>query len=212
MDFAHVIQAPGKYIDLQVVVTDIQHRTGDWGNWATGKAMDGPGISKDVSFAVAGNDQQGNPKVFPTDLAINHRINCAGKFDANTNKMRIYFNSYSQEQAPPPNSYPPVQQPAPQQQPYQQPAPQQPRPTPPPTRDATGVSIERQAAWKSACEVAARRSPMSLDDTEAWALRGSQFMTDGRLHPQGPPTHPAGVNPNYDPDRPPPVDDDSIPF
>lgn len=90
---------------------------------------------------------------------------------------------------------------------------QQPAAKAPAQLDATGISIQRQAAWKSACEVTARRSPMSLDETEEWALRGSQFMTDGQLHPskpKGPAMQPSGPNPDYNPDGQ--EGDELIPF
>lgn len=200
MNFAQVKAAPGQYIQLQAVITEIKHMDGNYGQYALGKAMDGPGYVEDVLFTCK-KDMQ-----FPTGLAVNHRCNWAGKFDANTGKMKLFFGSMAQADVAPQGAVPPPQ--APIQTPP--PAPQQPVHVPV-GQDAKGISIERQAAWKSACEVAARRTPMSLDETEAWALRGSQFMTDGMLHPAAR-TQPSGPNPNYVGDNPAPVGDDDIPF
>ncbi|KKN77662.1 hypothetical protein LCGC14_0357870 [marine sediment metagenome] len=219
MNFAAVRAAPGNYIQLQVVVTDIQHRQGDFGAWASGKAQDGHGVIEDVSFAVAGKDRQGQPRVFPTALAVNHRINCAGKFDAKTNKMRIYFDSLVLGEAPAPKSYPPAGQPAQPTPPPQQatPPPRQPANAAPPARDATGVSIERQVCVKTvgvqAAASAEAEHPLTLREAAAWLTFYAHWIETGQFvftESATLATQPSGPNPAYNPDGQ--EGDEDLPF
>lgn len=204
MDIAHVKAAPGSFVKLQVVVTEIKHQNGTYGPYALGKIQDGPGQVEQVLFTVA------KGKDFPTDLQAGHLINCAGRFDANTGKMKVFFDSYAQNQAPPPNSYPP-QQPIPNayggKPTTPSPAASMVAPQPvhvPADNDPTRTSIERQCAWKSACGVAANCQGMELGQIVKWAVRGAKFMADGQGDVQ--------QNPQWVGEDPPPPGDDDIPF
>ena len=176
MNWQSVKAAPGQFIKLQVIITDIKHMNGQsgMGPYALGKAMDGPGQVESVLITVKQGDQ------FPTDLAVNHRLNGAGKFDANTGKTKFYFDSYAQDQAPPPNSYPPAgQQVAQQPAPIAQQVAQQAI-----NMDPKGLSIERQVAWKEAREALASKTYPNLadliSDMTKLASAGAKFMADGK--------------------------------
>ena len=203
--------APGTFVQMQAVIIEIKHMTGQYGSYALGKAQDGPGQVESVLFTVA------KDKPFPTDLAIGHRINGAGKWDANTQKMKFFFDSYAQQQvapqtqAPVPNAYAgpsPVPSPAA--------AVVAPQPVHVPVgRDATGGSIERQCVVKAVCEVAARRSPMDVGEVVKWCVILHKWVTDGQDIPTmsgtvaGPPAAPFAPPPEFDPGTP---DSDTIPF
>ena len=55
--------APGQFVTMQIVVTEIKHMTGQYGAYALGKGQDGPGEIVDCMFTVA------KDKVLPPDLA-----------------------------------------------------------------------------------------------------------------------------------------------
>jgi len=162
MNFQQVMAAPGQYIQLQATITDIKHMNGEYGSYALGKAQDNQGQVASVMFTCKKEMQ------FPTGLAAGHRCNWAGKFDANTQKMKLFFGSMAQAdvaaqapaQAPPQGPITPAAQALP---PLPDPLPPYPPVSPgathaietrhvPVGRDATGVSIERQATVKAVCE------------------------------------------------------------
>lgn len=160
MNFQSVKASPGQYIQLQAAIVEIKHITGDYGPYALGKAQDNQGFVEEVFFTIKKGAQ------FPTGLAAGHSCNWAGRWDANTQKMKLYFDSMAQRdvaaQAPvpaPPQAKEsffnvPPQEPyhVPVQQPQAPQAPPQAPNAPRPTRDATGVSIERQCTVKAVCE------------------------------------------------------------
>lgn len=192
MNWQNVKAAPGNFIKLQVVITEIKHMQGQsgMGPYALGKSQDGPGQIEDVLFTVKRGDS------FPTQLAVGHRLNGAGKFDANSGKTKFYFDSYAQGQAPAPNSYPPAGQPSapPAQQAAQQAI----------NLDPKGLSIERQAAWKAAGNVVKDKAYPNLADLISDMLKlataGAKFMADGKDIPT--------MNRQPGDDAPPPGDSD----
>lgn len=205
MDWQHVKAAPGQFIKLQVLITEISHQSGQYGPYALGKAKDGPGYIEQALFTVK------KGAIFPSELAAGHLINCAGKFDANTSDMKVFFDSYAQNQSPPPNSYPPAATPAQQTPP---PPPQQPPPppqstnVPPPTRDATGISIERQTCVKAVGEIfhgAGDKVNLGIVVKVLCALH--KWVTDGQDIPT------MGAEPaDWADTSQPPAGDDDIPF
>ena len=212
MNFQSVKASPGKYVQLQAVITEIKHMDGDYGPYALGKAQDNQGVVEGVLFTIKKGAQ------FPTGLVAGHSCNWAGKFDANTGNMKLFFGSMAQRDVA---AQAPQQAPPQAQEPYHEPVGQPQSPTPPPqapmapqgSRDATGTSIERQCAWKSACGVAASNRMLELKHVVDWAVRGAKFMADGMGDiPSEPLTQPSGPNPNYVGDNPPPPTDDDIPF
>ena len=196
MNFQSVKAAPGQYIQLQAAIAEIKHFDGDYGPYALGKAQDNQGFVEDVFFTIKKGTQ------FPTGLAAGHSCNWAGKYDANTGKMKLFFGNMAQRDvaAQAPVQTPPQSSPVPPQQaniPIHVPV----------GPDATRVSIERQCAWKAACGIAASRPQRSLaemlDEISKVAYRGTQFMADGKDIPT--------MGQQYD-DQGPPIDDSDVPF
>jgi hypothetical protein len=188
MNFQSVKAAPGQYIQLQAAIVEIKHQSGEYGDYALGKAQDNTGQVEQVMFTCKKEMQ------FPTGLAAGHSCNWAGKYDANTQRMKLFFGSMAQRdvaaQAPatPPPQAPP---PTPPAAPYHEPA----------GRDATGVSIERQCVVKAVGEIASRRN-MDLGEAIKWCCHLHKWVETGQDIPVMAQREPGE-------DAPPPTDDDT---
>jgi hypothetical protein len=211
MNWQMVKQAPGSFVTLSVVVTEITHKTGQYGAYALGKVQDGPGQVEPVMFTVA------KGKVLPPDLAIGHRIIGAGRYDANTGKTKFYFNSFAQQQVPP-------QTPAPIPNAYGQPttpiqAPPAPQPIHVPEKtpvdwDAKELRERRGYAIRDAtllivalAEINQESRGMTQDAVVEVAETYLKYMYHGKEAVPNP--APA----NWEPTDEPPIDDsDMIPF
>ena len=90
MNFKAVTASPGKYIQLQAVITEINHFPGkEYGPYALGKARDNQGQEAKCFFTIKKGAS------FPTGLAAGHSCNWAGRYDANKpdNGIKMYFDS-----------------------------------------------------------------------------------------------------------------------
>ena len=217
MNWQAVKAAPGQFVTLQVVVTEIKHVDGQYGAYGLGKAQDGPGEVIDCMFTVA------KDKVLPPDLAAGHMINGAGKWDANTSRMKFYFNSFAQQQAPPP---------AQQQAPSPAPIPNAyagPSPTPSPAASVVApvAKVKKETDW-GAKELREHRGYALHDACLVLVSLAELNKNTGVLHPEGAiqmaetflkyryngPPAPTGPvpNPQWVGEDPPPPGDDDIPF
>ncbi len=195
MNFQSVKSAPGQYIQLQAVITEITHQTGQYGPYALGKAQDNQGVIEQVLFTVKKDAQ------FPAGLAAGHSCNWAGKYDANTGNMKLFFGNMAQRDvaAQAPVQTPPQAAPAPPQQanaPIHVPVGQ----------DATRLSIERQCASK----VVGRWVEQEVIPPEMavkWCCIIHKWIETGQDIPV---SQDFGGQP-YD-DQGPPIDDENIPF
>ena len=94
-------------------------------------------------------------------------------------------------------------------------APQQPPQAtkpPPQQRNSREVSIERQAAFKAACEYCGRRDDMTPRDIIEVAAAGHYFIETSKNLYDIPMPDKGITNPGYVGDNPPPSPDDDIPF
>lgn len=197
MNWNHCRNNPGTWQTMRGTATRYEPKTGQFGDFALGDITDDLGESVQVLFGS--NDKS----PLPGPQCVGHIAIWGGIYDANTQKYKAMFNSYAHSQQPAAQQAPP-----PPQQGYQPPPQQQPTPPPPPQRqppqDPTRVSIERQCAWKAACNIAAQVvGDMPLADIEEHALAGAQFMATGQTK---------YFNPNYNPDPQQVPTDDDVPF
>jgi hypothetical protein len=215
MNWNTVKGQPGKYVQLWAAVAEIKHFSGEYGPYALGKATDRDGYVEDVFFTIAKGKQ------FPTGLRSGHQCNWAGKYDANSGKTKLFFDSMAQvdvspqaPQTPPPQALP--QQPPPQAPPQSAPQPPQAPMAPQGTRDATGVSIERQACYKGTCELAARRADLIPDRAAFFDMlfHGHKWIETGNVDPMAISSLMPVGSANWDQDQAPPdpnQDDSDLP-
>ena len=92
MNFQTVRNNPGKFIQMQATAIKFDIKTGEYGNYALGNIIDTTGENQKVFFAAS--DDSPLPDVScKQQLAV-----WATRFDANTQKYKVYFNGFVQQQ------------------------------------------------------------------------------------------------------------------
>lgn len=183
MNFAMCQQAPGQWLMLKGIARRYEFRQGQYGLYALGDLEDQTGRKEQMMFG--GNDK--NP--LPQQSLLNTPCVFAVQWDANKQKYKAYFKSFSngQPQAAPPQ--------APRQQAAQS--------------NGRDQSIEKQCTWKGSCDVVAAMITAQMAEVNTLAgikfaladlcVLGHDWIATGNVGGQ-----PAD-------DGPPPSDDD-IPF
>jgi len=172
MNFNAVRAAPGSFVTMPAIPTGIEIKQGSFGPYAFAVLTDDNGESRKI--LIGSNDK--SPLIQPG--ANGQRSKFGVKYDMNSQKYKAYFNGvlHGQQPASPsrqvstqPNKYNPPQE----QQLTQQPA----------GRD-TGLSIERQACFKAACE---RFKGTDAYDSKVidLAVLGAYFVATGKTHASG---------------------------
>lgn len=185
MNFQTARSAPGTIVQMQGIATTWDYKPqGTYGPYALADILDTAGETQKV--LISGSSQS----VLPGPEVQNQPGLWGIKYDANTQKLKGYFNGYAQQgqapqtQAPPPQQALPPQSQLPHQAPqnYSQAPQNQPQSTQAPQggRNATGVSIERQCVVKAVCEVAGRRE-FTLPEVLNWCVELHSWVETGTI-------------------------------
>jgi len=142
MNWQHCRSNPGTWQSLQGTATKYNVKQGKFGDYALGDVTDVLGESVGVLYGSSKPDEDGNVKTpLPGSVCVGHLALWGALYDANKKQYKVMFNDYAHGNTPQPS--PPPQAPAQaRQQPIHVPV----------GRDATGLSIERQATVKAVCE------------------------------------------------------------
>lgn len=202
MNLQAAYEAPGQWITMKGIPTEYKYNSqGQYGPYANGKLRDQQGAVVDILFGVK------KGMVLPENL-LNIECIWGVRYDAHKQQYKALFNQYASKGAAPQQIAAPMPSqnaPAPSQsapQPHQN-APQQAIP-PGRSRDATGVSIERQAVVKAV--LGSHQCPADPGMIIKWCCILHKWVETGQDIPVQ--AEPYCVQD----DQGPPINDEDIPF
>lgn len=124
MNFQVAMNNPGKFEKMQGTVNKFDVKTGEYGDYALGEITDNENCTKKVFFAASDDSPLPDKATCFNKLGI-----WAVRYDANTQRIKVYFNGLvAQQLQPQATQQAPPQTAQGQQQPAQQPNPALPLP------------------------------------------------------------------------------------